>query len=331
MQEVTGCVGLQTVLSGLRSRDPRERRLSARSFSALHVSDPLGALRPLLDDSDPNVRLAAVDALEDTFDERAVSMLLYMAANDESQDVRDAALHELAKYRSDRILKFLLSEVGRPQRSRRPRQLIAEQLRNYDAEASVDALLELARDADAYVQERAIESLFQLNRPRLRGFWALVEREWEGTYWGDLARRAIRCLRSSTEAGGRADRCAKDGPSWAVQESVRAQRERVETHSLPQSWRRSCTDGFVRRARRASGVEPVPCAPVDLSETLRRMTGRFVVGVWPLLYNAALERARDKLAQMESREPGTAQGRVRRLQSGEGRKASASSKRSRAV
>lgn len=272
---------VHSVLAGLKSREPRERRLSARRFGALRLNDPFGILRPLLDDPDPNIRLAAVDALEDITDQRAPRILLKMASADSSQDVREASLQELGKYRSEEILDFLLSEARRIHRSRRPRQLIAEQLKNYDTEASVDALLMLAQDRDVYVQERAIDSLFHLNRPRLREFWALISRDWKGTYWGKLARDALRDLHGSKAA-------KRNARSQARPQSSRAR-------LLPKKMQARRSAG---QARQTAGVVRQQAAAVRVDEALRRLVSEFVVKLRHIIYSEVLEEVHHRLAAM---------------------------------
>jgi HEAT repeat protein len=282
MQEVEGDPAyLRAVLAGLKSREPRERRLSARRFGMLHLSDPFGTLKPLLDDPDSNLRLAAVDALEDITDQRAASMLLKMAATDSSQEVREASLQELSKYLSEEILEFLLSEANRPHRSRRPRQLIAEQLKNYNTEASVDALLRLTQDTDAYVQERAIESLFQLNRPRLREFWVLTERNWKGTYWGKLARDALRNLQGS--------KVAKEHP----RSQIRPHPSKVMLVPKDIQERR-----FTSKARQAARVARQQTALIRMDEALYLMVNQLATALHSIIYKDVLEKVRDKLAAM---------------------------------
>lgn len=143
---------------------------------------------------DPSVRLALVDAIEEARDERFVPVLLDMAARDPSRRVKVEALDALGEYRSPEILLTLLNEAARPSHSRRVRQIVTEQLKSYDSEEAVDALLDLLEDDDAYVQQRAIESLYALNRHRLKPIWKLIARDWEGTSWEGIARQALEAL-----------------------------------------------------------------------------------------------------------------------------------------
>ncbi|WP_437798150.1 HEAT repeat domain-containing protein [Sorangium sp. So ce693] len=298
MQEVAGnSAELQAVLAGLKSQDPRARRLSARRFGTLRVSDPFGVLSPLLECPDPGTRLAAVDALEDVIDERAIPILLEMAATDTSQDVREAALQELNKYRSEDIFRLLVSEAFRPHPSRRPRQIIAEQLKNYNSETSINTLLKLTQDPDVYVQERAIESLFKLNRPRLLEFWASVEHSWEGTYWGELARTALHRLPSSStdEIRTRRNRAIKRTTTKHA-----PTRQRIGPPPSPPA------EHLANKVQQPTHGRPPRDRAAHLNETLRRVSRQFALDLWPLLYRCILEEARNKLVTMGGRQTRTA-------------------------
>jgi HEAT repeat protein len=104
-------------------------------------------------------------------DSRAVLYLIEVVGRDSSEKVRVEAIASLAEYRSPEILDCLIAEVHREKRSRRPRQEVAKQLRNYDTDEAVEALTDLLQDDDAFVRDHAAESLLQLNRPRLREIW----------------------------------------------------------------------------------------------------------------------------------------------------------------
>jgi HEAT repeat protein len=190
------------VLAGLMDVDPSARRRAARQFATLRLADPVGTLAPLLRDGDAHVRAAAIDALDDISDPRAVPLLLELAATDPAPNVREDALSALSPYRGPDVLARLLAEAARPGQPRRARQTLAEQLGHYHDERAVDALVELLDDDDVLVQERAIESLSRQNRPRLHRIWALLAQEWRGTHWGTLAEDAIAGLGDGVDAYG---------------------------------------------------------------------------------------------------------------------------------
>jgi hypothetical protein len=253
----------------------------------LRLADSFSILRPLLEDANSNVRLAAVDALDEVNDPRAVPILLHAAAADSSHDVREASLHELRKYRSDEILRLLLSEANRHHSSRRPRQIIAEQLKEYNAEEAVDALLELARDEDVYVQERAIESLFRLNRARLGNFWTSIERRWKGTYWGNLASDALLVLGNSNPM----DRFRR---GKAPDASSRLESAPVRAESRPSRTRRRAAD-----APRSGGTQSTIS---NLDAILYSMVRQLSVDIRCILYKDVFEKASAAIVSMASKD-----------------------------
>ena len=79
-------------------------------------------------------------------------------------------------------------------KSRRPRQIVAQQLRHYDTEASVDALVRLlSEDDDNYVRIFAVDSLFKLNRPRLLNYWRELQKD-DHDYIRKIAGKAVATL-----------------------------------------------------------------------------------------------------------------------------------------
>lgn len=61
--------------------------------------------------------------------------------------------------------------IQREKRSRRPRLEVALQLKYYSTESVVDALIALLQDEDDYIKIPTVDSLIELNRPKLRQFW----------------------------------------------------------------------------------------------------------------------------------------------------------------
>jgi HEAT repeat protein len=93
----------------------------------------------------------------------------------------------------------LINEVHRVKQSRRPRQIVAQQLQHYDDERSVDALiLLLLEDEDVYVRIFAADSLLALNRSRLLYVWQQALDD-ESTYVIAIANKAIENLQNSEE------------------------------------------------------------------------------------------------------------------------------------
>lgn len=85
----------------------------------------------------------------------------------------------------------MIDEVYRDKKSRRPRQIAAQQLQNYNNDKAVDALIILLlQDEDVYVRIFAADSLLVLNRPRLYEVW-LQALEYESTYVIKIANKVI--------------------------------------------------------------------------------------------------------------------------------------------
>ena len=162
---------MQAILKDLRDSDPDIRESALERIGVVRPDNAIELIVPLLGDPDAEVRSTAACNLGLIDDSRAILYLIGVVRRDSSEKVRAEAIASLAEYRSPEILDCLIAEVHREKRSRRPRQEVAKQLRNYNADEAVDALIELLQDDDAFVRDHAAESLLQLNRPRLRGIW----------------------------------------------------------------------------------------------------------------------------------------------------------------
>ena len=172
------------------------RELALDCIGTLKPDGAFEIIQPFLVDSDPEVRGTAACNLGDIGDRRAVKPLLDSARNDPEEDVRSEALSALEKYWDYDILKCLIDEVYRQKKSRRPRQIVAKQLSKYDCKESIDALVYLLEDEDVYVRIFTVDSLFQLNKPRLRQVWEKVVDD-ESNYVSQVAVKAIAQLDST--------------------------------------------------------------------------------------------------------------------------------------
>ncbi|QSJ19375.1 HEAT repeat domain-containing protein [Nostoc sp. UHCC 0702] len=162
---------IANILRDSQEQNPDVRELALDRIGMLKPNNAIELILPFLKDSDLQVRSTAVCNLGLIQDSRAVPYLVDIVAHDCSEQVRTEAIISLAEYRSPEILNCLVAEVDREKRSRRPRQEVAKQLRYYNAEAAVDALVILLQDTDVFVRDHAAESLLYLNRPRLRMVW----------------------------------------------------------------------------------------------------------------------------------------------------------------
>jgi HEAT repeat protein len=162
---------IESILTDLSSPDPETRESALDRVGAMKPPNAVEIIAPFLQDSDPEVRGTAACNLGIVGAAEGVPYLLGVLQEEPSEKVRTEALISLAAYQNPDVLDALVAEVQRPKRSRRPRQEVAKQLGNYDAEKAVDALISLLEDEDVFVRDHAAESLYKLNRPRLRRTW----------------------------------------------------------------------------------------------------------------------------------------------------------------
>ncbi|MDF5730926.1 MAG: HEAT repeat domain-containing protein [Rhizonema sp. PD38] len=181
---------LLAIVQELKNSDPEIRENALDKIGTLKPSNALDIILPFLSDADPEVRGTAACNLGEIRDSRAVPFLINVARVDSHQKVRADALLALAEYRSSEILDCLVDEVYQEKRSRRPRQEVARQLKYYNTESSVNALILLLQDEDVYVRISAVDSLKELNRPRLREIWEKAMND-ESYYVTEIAREAL--------------------------------------------------------------------------------------------------------------------------------------------
>ncbi len=181
---------LSAIVQELKNSDPEIRENALDKIGTLKPSNALDIILPFLSDADPEVRGTAACNLGEIRDSRAVPYLINVARVDSHTKVRADALLALAEYRSSEILDCLVDEVYREKRSRRPRQEVARLLLYYNTESSVNALILLLQDEDVYVRIPAVDSLKELNRPRLREIWEKAMND-ESYYVTEIAREAL--------------------------------------------------------------------------------------------------------------------------------------------
>jgi HEAT repeat protein len=162
---------MQQILQDLKHSSSQIREAALDRVGEMEPDRAIPLLVPFLSDSDEGVRETAASNLGFIRENAAIPYLVKTVKEDSSEKVRAQALLSLAEYRSPEILDCLIKEVQREKRSRPPRQYVAQQLRYYDSEAAVDALITLLQDEDVFVRDHAAVSLFQLNRPRLHNVW----------------------------------------------------------------------------------------------------------------------------------------------------------------
>ena len=182
---------LQRAISELQSNDSEIIELALDTIGTLKPDNALEIIVPFLYNSNPEIRETAACNLGDINDKRSISYLIELAEKDRVESVRSEALSALDSYRETEVLKCLIDEVYREKKSRRPRQIVAKQLQNYNKEQSLDALIVLLlQDEDVYVRILAADSLLKLNRPRLDRVWEQALND-ESTYVKEIANQAI--------------------------------------------------------------------------------------------------------------------------------------------
>jgi FOG: HEAT repeat len=187
---------LQTAIANLQNSNPDIQELAIDKIGTLKPDNALEIILPFLSDPNPELRVAAACNLGDISDSRAVLHLIEISRKDPEEKVRGEALAALENYRNPEILKCLVDEVYREKKSRRPRQVAAQQLQYYNDEQSVEALIILLlEDEDVYVRIFAADSLLALNRPRLYEVWKEALEDYS-TYVIGIANKALQDLQS---------------------------------------------------------------------------------------------------------------------------------------
>lgn len=187
---------LQTAISELKSSNPEIIELALDKIGNLKPDNALEIIVPFLRDSNPEIRETAACNLGDINDNRSIAYLIELIEKDPEESVRSEALSALDSYQEPEILKCLIDEVHQEKKSRRPRQIVAKQLKKYHSEQSVDALIILLlQDEDVYVRIFAADSLLELNRNRLYQVWEQALND-ESTYVREIANKAITNLQN---------------------------------------------------------------------------------------------------------------------------------------
>jgi HEAT repeat protein len=185
-------------IKSLRHPDADVRERAVEHITEIKPQNAFELVLPMLSDPDPEVRGTAASSLADLQDERAIEPLINASRDDSDQDVREHALFSLGVFSHPAIRARLVDEVAQPKKSRRPRQIVARQLANYDHTDAVRALTELLEDDDVHVRNFAVDSLLEHNHERLRQTWERALHD-DSPYVRDIARKALEKL--SGEAG----------------------------------------------------------------------------------------------------------------------------------
>ena len=159
------------ILTQLQDSDPEIREAALDEIGTLNPPNALELIEPFLSDKSAQVRATAACNLGDIQNQEAIVYLISAARQDDDAEVRFQALSALAEYHRVDILNALIDEVFHGEPLRMTRQAVASQLGNYDDEKAIDALITLLQDNDSHVLIPVVDSLFKLNRPRLKAVW----------------------------------------------------------------------------------------------------------------------------------------------------------------
>jgi HEAT repeat protein/beta-lactamase regulating signal transducer with metallopeptidase domain len=122
------------------------------------------ALLSVVTDSSPAVRLAAVEALGNLADPRAVDALVQALRTDTDARVREAAAESLGEIDSPRAVPGLIAALG-SERVTAVRAKIAWALGEIDDARAVDALSAAVRDGEAEVRRQVVWALGEIESP----------------------------------------------------------------------------------------------------------------------------------------------------------------------
>lgn len=187
---------LNEILLNLKSNDTNVIERALDDLGDLNPSNSLELTLPFLNHESKAVRETAVCTLGCIKNERGIPYIIEKIKNDD-ESVKKHALKSLEEYNSPEIFRTLISEVYREKKSRGPRQVVAEQLRNYPCKESQDALIYLIlNDEDYFVFIPAVDSLYSMNDKGLLNAWKEINSLYNHDYVNSVARQAIKDIES---------------------------------------------------------------------------------------------------------------------------------------
>lgn len=151
----------RTLAAALKDTDERVRVAAIQSIASRHERSVVPDLIPLLADSSVDVRRAAVEALQQMPDPRAIAALVQALRNDSDAGVRELAAHALGQIDDERAVPGL-SAALRTERVVAVRRNIVWALAEIESASSAAALGEALRDSDPETRQYAISGLGSL-------------------------------------------------------------------------------------------------------------------------------------------------------------------------
>lgn len=182
---------VEILLTQLKSDDSNIKQNVLEKIGKINPEGALEIILPFLKDQDADVRCMAAFSLGDIQNTGAIPHLLKFLEQEQDKELRDCGFSALEDYQDLTVLQYLLDELEKPKSSRHPRQDVARQLRKFDTDASVAALIKLLQEDDDWVvQDYSADGLLILNRVSLRPIWETAL-EHSNNYVQETAKKAI--------------------------------------------------------------------------------------------------------------------------------------------
>ena len=146
-----------------------------------------GALiRPYQEDADEEVALAALFALQNIGDERALATILDLYDRTENERLRERIVHSLSQFDAPEATEKLV-EIVRNDRSWSVRRSAIHALGNREDEAAAEALKEIARSGRVDVRKAAVFALGNMDFPDVDSYLGEVAQTAEDQEIGEAA------------------------------------------------------------------------------------------------------------------------------------------------
>ena len=191
-------IEIDGILKRLQDSDPNVRANAIDEIGTVNPPQALQMILPFLVDEDASVRESAAFNLGEIHDDQAIGHLIKVFKEEEDDEVRFYALRALREYRSPEILHCLVEEAYYGQASRSLREEVAHQLGKYNEDDALQALISLLRTDDTHVIIATVDSLQNLNRPRLKSIWETILQEYFHPYICRIAAECLSELKSTT-------------------------------------------------------------------------------------------------------------------------------------
>lgn len=182
----------ERLLSGLKSKDPHNRKEAANELGAIRARGAVRALVETLSDKEPIVREAAAFALGQIADPAATGLLIPLLA-DSNTEVRSSAAFALGMIGDRKALDALSYALGDSSSEVRSSAIFALGL--MQDEAAVDEIIEALDDSSSDVRYDAVWALGRIGDPdaedHLRGSLVTLDLLKIDDTWREAYRQAV--------------------------------------------------------------------------------------------------------------------------------------------